>query len=114
MGWFKRLFGLEKPEAPAEPMAQVVQQAAQAQSIAPAKVGPDGNFDESGLAKRVALAFDSDAEVADIETVWVAQLSSTVVLKGQVPSQEILDKLVAIASAEEGATNVQTDQVTVG
>ncbi|MEG4076363.1 BON domain-containing protein [Microcoleus sp. Pol14C2] len=114
MGWFKRLFGLEKPEAPAEPMAQVVQQAAQAQSIAPAKVGPDGNFDESGLAKRVALAFDSDAEVADIETVYVAQLSSTVVLKGQVPSQEILDKLVAIASAEEGATNVQTDQVTVG
>ncbi|MEG4215852.1 phospholipid-binding protein [Microcoleus sp. Pol14C6] len=114
MGWFKRLFGLEKPEAPAEPMAQVVQQAAQAQSIDPAKVGPDGNFDESGLAKRVALAFDSDAEVADIETVYVAQLSSTVVLKGQVPSQEILDKLVAIASAEEGATNVQTDQVTVG
>ena len=114
MGWFKRLFGLEKPEAPAEPMAQVVQQAAQTQSIAPAKVGPDGNFDESGLAKRVALAFDGDAEVADIETVYVAQLSSTVVLKGQVPSQEILDKLVAIASAEEGATNVQTDQVTVG
>ena len=114
MGWFKRLFGLEKPEAPAEPMAQVVQQAAQAQSIAPAKVGPEGTFDESGLAKRVALAFDGDPEVADIETVYVAQLSSTVVLKGQVPSQEILDKLVAIASAEEGATNVQTDQVTVG
>lgn len=114
MGWFKRLFGLEKPEPPAEPMTQVVQQAAAAQSIAPAKVGPDGNFDESGLAKRVALAFDSDAEVADIDTVWVAQLSSTVVLKGKVPSQEILDKLVAIASAEEGATDVQTDQVTVG
>ena len=66
------------------------------------------------MAKRVALAFDSDAEVADIETVYVAQLSSTVVLKGTVPSQEILDKLVAIASAEEGATAVQTDQVTVG
>ena len=114
MGWFKRLFGLEKPEAQAQPMTQVVQQAAQAQSIAPAKVGPDGNFDESGLAKRVALAFDGDAAVADIETVWVAQLSSTVVLKGQVASQELLDKLVAIATAEEGATGVQTDQVTVG
>ena len=114
MGWFKRLFGLEKPEAPAEPKAQVVQEAAQSQSIDPAKVGPEGVFDESGLAKRVALAFDADPEVADIETVYVAQLSGTVVLKGQVPSQEILDKLVAIASAEEGATNVQTDQVTVG
>ena len=114
MGWFKRLFGLEKPQEQAQPMTQVVQEAAQAQSIAPAKVGPEGTFDESGLAKRVALAFDGNPEVADIDTVWVAQLSSTVVLKGQVASQEILDKLVAIASAEEGATNVQTDQVTVG
>ena len=114
MGWFKRLFGLEKPEASAQPMTQVVQQAAQSQSISPAKVGPDGNFDESGLAKRVALAFDNDAEVADIDSVYVAQLSSTVVLKGTVPSQEILDKLVAIASGEEGATSVQTDQVTIG
>lgn len=114
MGWFKRLFGLEKPEDQAQPMAEVVQQAAQAQSIAPAKVGPDGNFDDSGLAKRVALAFDGDSEVANIDTVWVAQLSGTVVLKGQVASQELLDKLVAIASAEEGATGVQTDEVTVG
>ena len=114
MGWFKRLFGLEKPPDQAQPMTQVVQQAAQSQSINPAKVGPEGTFDESGLAKRVALAFDGDPEVADIDTVWVAQLSSTVVLKGQVASQEILDQLVAIASAEEGATNVQTDQVTVG
>lgn len=105
---------MEKPEEQAQPMAEVVQQAAEAQSIAPAKVGPDGNFDESGLAKRVALAFDGDSEVADIETVWVAQLSGTVVLKGQVPSQEVLDKLVALASAEEGATGVQTDEVTVG
>ena len=54
MGWFKRLFGLEKPQEQAQPMAQVVQESAQANSIAPAKVGPDGNFDESGLAKRVA------------------------------------------------------------
>lgn len=114
MGWFKRLFGLEKPQEQAQPMTQVVQEAAQAQSIDPAKVGPEGTFDESGLAKRVALAFDGDPEVADIETVYVAQLSGTVVLKGQVASQEILDKLVAIASAEEGAAGVQTDQVTIG
>jgi osmotically-inducible protein OsmY len=114
MGWFQKLFGQEKPETPAEPMAQVVQQAAASQSISPAKVGPDGNFDESGLAKRVALAFDNDPVVADIDTIWVAQLSSKVVLKGKVSTQELLDKLVAIASAEEGATSVDTDQVTVG
>jgi osmotically-inducible protein OsmY len=113
MGWFQRLFGLEAPETPAEPMAEVVQQAAESQSIPTAKVGPDGNFDESGLAKRVALAFDNDAELADIDTIWVAQLGSAVVLKGEVPSQELLDKLVEIALTEEGATSVDTDQVTV-
>lgn len=114
MGWFQRLFGLEKPETSDQSSNEAVQQVAESQAIDPAKVGLDGNFDESGLAKRVALAFDNDAEVADIDTVWVAQLSSTVVLKGNVPSQELLDKLVTIASAQAGATDVQTDQVTIG
>jgi hypothetical protein len=85
MGWFKRLFGLEKPQEQAQPMTQVVQEAAQAQSIDPAKVGPEGTFDESGLAKRVALAFDGDPEVADIDTVWLlssaARLFSKVKLR---------------------------------
>lgn len=114
MAWFQRLFGLGQ-EQPSEPVTpEQVEQVAMTQSISPAKVGPDGNFDESGLAKRVALAFDRDPQVADLDTVWVAQLSGTVVLKGKVPSQAILDHLVTIAAAQSGATEVQTDQVTVG
>jgi osmotically-inducible protein OsmY len=125
MGWLKRLFGLEKLEnqenvdAPAyqAPVAQSqaqAQPAASAQTIPPERMGLNGEYDQSGLAKRVAQAFDANPDVADIETVYVAQLGTTVVLKGTVPSQEIVNKLVTIAKGVKGATGVETNQVTVG
>ena len=125
MGWLKRLFGLEKlenqenVEAPAY-QAPVAQSQAQAQpaastgTIPPERMGLNGEYDQSGLAKRVAQAFDANPDVADIDTVYVAQLGTTVVLKGTVPSQEIVNKLVTIAKGVKGATGVETNQVTVG
>ncbi len=126
MGWLKRLFGLEKlenqetVEAPAyqAPVAQAsvaqAQPAASAQTIPPERMGLNGEYDQSGLAKRVAQAFDANPDVADIETVYVAQQGTTVVLKGTVPSQEIVSKLVTIAKRVKGATAVETNQVSVG
>ena len=77
-------------------------------------MGLSGEYDQSGLAKRVALAFDEDNQLDDIEGLWVAQTSSTVVLKGSVPSQDILNKMVSVAQGVNGATNVDTSQVSVG
>ncbi|MEG3939410.1 BON domain-containing protein [Microcoleus sp. S36b_A3] len=126
MGWLKRLFGLEKLEnqenvqAPAyqAPVAQAQAPAqpaaASPQTIPPERMGLNGEYDQSGLAKRVAQAFDANPDVADIETVYVAQLGTTVVLKGTVPSQEIVNKLVTIAKGVKGATAVETNEVTVG
>lgn len=122
MGFLQRLFGLEKPKNPEQaiqgtpaPEASAPQQQQTAtQSIPPERVGLNGEYDQSGLAKRVALAFDQDPQVADIDTVYVAQTSGTVVLKGQVPSQEILNKLVSIARNVNGATSVETNQVSIG
>ena len=126
MGWLKRLFGLEKLEnqetvdAPAyqapvaEAQSQQAQPAGSTQTIPPERMGLNGEYDQSGLAKRVAQAFDANPDVADIETVYVAQLGSTVVLKGTVPSQEIVNRLVTIAKGVKGATGVETNQVTVG
>jgi osmotically-inducible protein OsmY len=123
MGWLKRLFGMEKPEnAEVNPAPQPVQEAAQetasapaaVQSIPPERVGLNGEYDQSGLAKRVALAFDQDAQLDDIDTLWVAQTSGTVVLKGKVPSQDILSKMVSVARSVNGADAVDTSQVTVG
>ncbi|UNU25622.1 BON domain-containing protein [Microcoleus vaginatus] len=126
MGWLKRLFGLEKLEnqetvdAPAyqapvaEAQSQQAQPTAGAQTIPPERMGLNGEYDQSGLAKRVAQAFDANPDVADIETVYVAQHGTTVVLKGTVPDQAIVNKLVTIAKGVKGATGVETDQVTVG
>lgn len=123
MGWLKRLFGMEKPEnAEVNPAPQPAQEAAQeaassptaAQSIPPERVGLNGEYDQSGLAKRVALAFDQDAQLDDIDTLWVAQTGGTVVLKGKVPSQDILSKMASVARSVNGADAVDTSQVTVG
>ena len=135
MGFLKRIFKQDKPagasitagrrpaakkaaapKAPAAaPTAAAVNNAPTAEDDIPlCKVGLTGEFDESGLAKRVTLAFDEDPQLEDVETLWVAQLSSKVVLKGKVPSQAILDKMVAVAKAVDGATAVDTSQVDIG
>jgi len=121
MSWLKRLFGLEKPQnAQVNPTPQAVPQAATAaaptatQSIPPERLGLNGEYDQSGLAKRVALAFDQDQQLDDVETLWVAQTGSTVVLKGKVPSQDILNKMVSVARSVNGATTVDTNQVQIG
>lgn len=119
MGWLKRLFGMEKPpEAQVNPPAAAPQAASAsapaAESIAPERVGLNGEYDQSGLAKRVALAFDEDPNLADEERLWVAQTSGTVVLKGEVSDQATLSQMVNIARGVSGATDVDTSQVTVG
>jgi osmotically-inducible protein OsmY len=116
MGFLKKLFGMEKP-ADANVQATPAEGAVDPDTggeVAPERVGLQGEYDQSGLAKRVALAFDEDAALTDVEGLWVAQTGSSVVLKGSVPSQEILDQMVAVASGVSGATDVNVDQVSVG
>lgn len=125
MGWLQRLFGKEKPQDPQQAVSgQPAPDAAASappdagvspgDTIPPERVGLNGEYDQSGLAKRVALAFDQDGQLDDISTLWVAQLGTTVVLKGTVPSQDILNKMVQVASGVNGATSVDTNQVQVG
>lgn len=122
MGWLQRLFGLNKPQQaqvnPTPTQDYSTQQSdvstAATESIPAERMGLNGEYDQSGLAKRVALAFDEDPNLDDIDTLYVAQTGSVVVFKGRVPSQEILNQMVATALQVNGATNVETDQVAVG
>jgi osmotically-inducible protein OsmY len=111
MAWLQRLFGMEKPED-----AQINPEpaASEEESVPPERQGLNGEYDQNGLAKRVALAFDEDGRFDEIDSIYVAQLGGTVVLKGQVPNQDILDELVDIARGVSGAIDVSSDQVTVG
>jgi osmotically-inducible protein OsmY len=108
MGFFDRLFGRKKKDN------ESVAVAPQQPGTPAEKVGPDGTFDESGLAKRVAIAFDDDPQLEPLDRLWIAQLGSKVVLKGEVPSQDLLSRAVTIAKGVNGATEVDSTQVTVG
>lgn len=118
MGWLQKLFGMGKhPEnAQVNPQPAPPSPESGGEAIPPERVGLSGEYDQSGLAKRVALAFDQDSSLAPYseDTVWIAQTGSTVVLKGKVPSQDVLNKMVEVARTVNGASNVETEQVQVG
>lgn len=108
MGFLGKLFGKQEEEkAKAAPKVEVKAVAAE-KSIPPEKVGLDGNFDESGLAKRVAKAFD-DAGLSDNVGLWVAQLGNTVVLKYNPDAQAVLEQAKKIAMTVEGAGSVTAE-----
>jgi|GEM_PF-6896345 osmotically-inducible protein OsmY len=77
------------------------------------RVGLDGEYDQSGLAKRVVQGFREDSNLAGIQTVYVAQSGSTIVLKGTAPNAEVLNQMVSVAQTVEGVSQVETSQVTV-
>lgn len=107
MGFLGKLFGKQEEEKAAATPRVAVQQVAQQHSIPPEKVGLDGNFDESGLAKRVAKALD-EANISDNVGLWVAQRGSTVVLKYNEDAQGVLERAQQVARGVEGATAVET------
>ncbi|GAB4552584.1 MAG: BON domain-containing protein [Pleurocapsa sp.] len=107
MGFLGKLFGKKEEEKAASAGKVSVATAAKDNSIPPEKVGLDGKFDESGLAKRVAKALD-DAGISDDVGLWVAQTGSTVVLKYNPDAEGVLAQAEQVAQGVEGATAVKT------
>lgn len=106
MGFLGKLFGKKEEEkAKASPKINV-KQAATTAKIDAAKVGIDGQFDESGLAKRVALALDQ-ANISDSVGLWVAQTGSTVVLKYNPDAASVIEQAKQVAMTVDGATAVE-------
>jgi osmotically-inducible protein OsmY len=107
MGFLGKLFGRKEEEKAAASGKVSVAKAASEKSIPPEKVGLDGSFDESGLAKRVAKALD-DAGISDTVGLWVAQTGSTVVLKYNPDAEGVLQQAKQVAQGVDGATAVNT------
>jgi hypothetical protein len=77
-------------------------------TIPPERIGLNGEYDHSGLAKRVMLAFRKSFSSQEIQHLSVAQRGCVVVLRGQVP-QKIMTRLIEIAGSTQGATDVETN-----
>lgn len=106
MGFLSKLFGQEEAEKAVAAASISIPSVAAEKSIPPEKVGLDGEFDESGLAKRVAKALD-DANISDAVGLWVAQTGSIVVLKYNPDAESILEQAKQTAIGVDGATEVQ-------
>jgi hypothetical protein len=106
MGFLSKLFGKDEEEKAIQTPSLDVQQASSQNSIPPEKIGLDGSFDESGLAKRVAKALD-DANISDNVGLWVAQRGSVVVLKYNDDAQAVLQQAETVARSVHGATAVE-------
>ena len=107
MGFLGKLFGKKEEEKAKTAPKISVAKAAKDNAIPPAKVGLDGKFDESGLAKRVAKALD-DADISDEVGLWVAQTGGTVVLKYNDDAKSVLAKAKQVAMTVDGAEKVET------
>lgn len=79
--------------------------------IPPERVGLDGEYDHSGLAKRVLRAFQAEFAPDELKDVRVMQRGKVVVLMGKVASSRTLNRLISIALRVEGAIEVETTGV---
>jgi hypothetical protein len=79
--------------------------------IPPERVGLTGEYDHSGLAKRVLQAFQAEFSPDDLENVRVTQRGKVVVLLGNVADDHMLTRLVWIALRVEGTIGVETTGV---
>lgn len=82
--------------------------------IPPEKGGIHQQYDQYGLAKRVAAAFDENPEISNIHTLYIEQIDSTILLKGKVPNQSALEKMINIAAQVRGVSVINFSCVEVG
>ncbi len=82
-------------------------------TIPPERVGLHGEYDHSGLAKRVMLAFRERLPLGELSDLRVSQRGRVVILVGRVSNYQMLSQLANLALDVEGATDVETYGVRV-
>ena len=82
-------------------------------TIPPERVGPNGEYDHYGLAKRVyaSLSRQFGHDVAAL--LKLRQRGSAILISGQVPSWAIAEQLTQFILTIEGATQVELYQLQV-
>lgn len=81
--------------------------------IPPERVGLDGDYDHSGLSKRVMSAFQEQFEVSEIAQLQVLQRGRVIIFLGRVSNSQLLTRLINVALEVHGASTVETHGVMV-
>lgn len=82
-------------------------------TIPPERVGLQGEYDHSGLAKRVILAFTQHFDRDDTANLRISQRGTVVVLMGKIPNQRLLKRMISVALSTSGAADVEVNGVSV-
>ncbi len=77
------------------------------------RVGLYGEFSLSGIAQRVAKAYEQDSLLRDISTVYVAQEDDAIILTGTIADANLLRRMENIAMQVVGVQKVYTSQVAI-
>lgn len=81
--------------------------------IPPERVGLCGEYDYSGLSKRVEHCFRQYCGAEDLVGVQVSQRGAIVVLTGRFATPQVKHELVALALGIEGAVGVEVNGETI-
>ncbi|WP_421655264.1 hypothetical protein [Leptothermofonsia sp. ETS-13] len=71
-------------------------------------VGLNGEYDHSGLAKRVVQVLHQKFAPQYLEHLHVTQRGAVIVLRGQVHDRQVLTQMVEVAGTVNGTLNVET------
>lgn len=82
-------------------------------NIPPERVGLEGEYDHSGLAKRVSLRFSQSFEPSEIENLRIIQRGAVVVLLGKVSNRRLLSRMISVALGTSGAVDVEINGISV-
>jgi DNA-binding NarL/FixJ family response regulator len=77
------------------------------------RVGLYGEFNLSGIAQRVARAFEQDPILEDVSSIYVAQEDDAIILTGTVPDANLLRRMENIALQVTGVARVYSSQVAI-
>jgi hypothetical protein len=75
--------------------------------IPPERVGLNGEYDHSGLAKRVAIVFRAQFGPELLSGLEISQRGCVVILRGSLPNPQLLNVLVDLALGIEGTEFVE-------
>jgi hypothetical protein len=79
----------------------------------PECMGLQGEYDASGLAKRVAVALEQDPVASEIEGLRLIQSGDVIIFEGKVNSQIELEHIIDLARHIDGTKNVEAERVQV-
>lgn len=82
-------------------------------TIPPERVGLHGEYDHSGLAKRVSRLLSEQFAPAEVAHLRISQRGTVVVIVGKIASPRVMSRLVSAALAVRGAADVEINGVSM-